>query len=71
MNPLSPAGPTGTLPPNGTRVAVIGDVGGHLAELRRELVRLGADQETGELPADLTIVQVGDRRTGAPTRPAW
>ena len=39
---------------------MIGDVGGHLAELRRELVRLGADPETGELPADLTIVQVGD-----------
>jgi hypothetical protein len=41
-------------------VAVIGDVGGHLAELRRELVRLGADERTGELPADLTVVQVGD-----------
>ena len=60
MNPRSPVGPTGDLPPRGARVAVIGDVGGHLAELRRELVRLGADEETGELPDDLTIVQVGD-----------
>jgi hypothetical protein len=41
-------------------VAVIGDVGGHLAELRRELVRLGADERTGVLPPDLTIIQVGD-----------
>jgi hypothetical protein len=46
--------------PGGHRVAVIGDVGGHLAALRRELVRLGADRDTGELPADLTVVQVGD-----------
>jgi hypothetical protein len=42
------------------RVAVIGDVGGHLDELRTELRRLGADRETGRLPDDLTIVQVGD-----------
>lgn len=60
MNPVSPASPIGDHPPHGTRIAVIGDVGGHLAELRRELVRLGADEETGELPTDLTIVQVGD-----------
>ena len=60
MNPLTPANPTEPSPPIGHRVAVIGDVGGHLSELRRELVRLGADEETGELPADLTIVQVGD-----------
>ena len=60
MNPLSPAKPPEPSPPIGHRVAVIGDVGGHLSELRRELVRLGADEETGELPADLTIVQVGD-----------
>jgi hypothetical protein len=39
---------------------VIGDVGGHLAALRFELVRLGADPHTGDLPADLTVVQVGD-----------
>ena len=42
------------------RTAVIGDVAGHLDELRRELTRLGADQHSGELPPDLTIVQVGD-----------
>jgi hypothetical protein len=41
------------------RVAVIGDVGGHLDELRRELRNLGADDE-GRLPADLVVVQVGD-----------
>jgi hypothetical protein len=42
------------------RVAVIGDVGGHLAALRFELVRLGADPHTGVLPPNLTVVQVGD-----------
>lgn len=40
------------------RVAVIGDLGGHLAELASELARLGADR--GRLPDDLTVVQVGD-----------
>lgn len=39
---------------------MIGDVGGHVTDLRRELVRLGADPETGRLPEDLTVVQVGD-----------
>ncbi len=42
------------------RVAVIGDVGGHGQALREELVRLGADPDTGTLPADLTVIQVGD-----------
>jgi hypothetical protein len=42
------------------RVAVIGDVAGHLDELRTELRRLGADDGTGRLPGDLTIIQVGD-----------
>lgn len=42
------------------RVAVVGDVGGHLTALEAELVRLGADPATGELPDDLTVVQVGD-----------
>ena len=42
------------------RVAVIGDVGGHLSALRFELVRLGADPHTGVLPPGLTVVQVGD-----------
>jgi hypothetical protein len=41
------------------RVAVIGDIGGHLAELRAEIRRLGAAAD-GTLPPDLTVVQVGD-----------
>ncbi|HEY5980374.1 MAG TPA: metallophosphoesterase [Microlunatus sp.] len=57
---MSQPRPTDRDAAGGARIAVIGDVGGHLDELRRELVRLGADPETGELPADLTIVQVGD-----------
>lgn len=40
--------------------AVIGDVGGHLEDLRLELSRLGADPATGRLPQDLTVVQLGD-----------
>ena len=43
-----------------SRVAVIGDLAGHLVELTGELRRLGADERTGRLPADLQIVQVGD-----------
>lgn len=42
------------------QIAVIGDVGGHLAALYDELVRLGMDPASYELPADLTVVQVGD-----------
>lgn len=42
------------------RVAVIGDVGGHRTPLHLELIRLGADPHTGELPPGLTIIQVGD-----------
>ncbi len=42
------------------RVAVIGDVAGHVEELRRELRRLGADRHTGALPPGLTVIQVGD-----------
>lgn len=42
------------------RVAVIGDVGGHLQELRSELCRLGGDEQSGRLPDDLTVIQVGD-----------
>lgn len=40
------------------RVAVIGDLAGHVDELRGELVRLGAQGES--LPDDLTVIQVGD-----------
>lgn len=43
----------------GTRVAVIGDVAGHLEALAAELARLGASP--GEaLPRDLVVIQVGD-----------
>jgi hypothetical protein len=42
------------------RLAVIGDVAGHLDELRGELVRLGADPSTLRLPPELTVIQVGD-----------
>jgi len=41
------------------RVAVIGDVGGHVEELRRELRSLGTSH-TGVLPDDLIVIQVGD-----------
>lgn len=44
----------------GGRVALIGDVAGHLRELGTELVRLGADPLTHRLPDDLTVIQVGD-----------
>ncbi len=42
------------------RVAIIGDIGGHRDELMTELRRLGADEQSGRLPAELTVVQVGD-----------
>lgn len=42
------------------RVAIIGDVGGHLRPLENVLSRLGADPATGQLPDDLTVIQVGD-----------
>jgi hypothetical protein len=41
------------------RIAVIGDVGGHLGELRTEVERLGVDADR-RMPDDLVIVQVGD-----------
>ena len=45
-----------------SRIAVIGDIGGHTALLRRALEALGAgsDGDALRLPADLTVVQVGD-----------
>lgn len=46
---------TGTVP-----VAVIGDLGGHATELVGALRRLGVDMADPVLPADLTVVQVGD-----------
>lgn len=41
------------------RIAVIGDVGGHVEPLRCELSRLGARAD-GALPEDLVVIQVGD-----------
>lgn len=41
------------------RVAIIGDLAGHLDELRAELRVLGADR-AATLPDDLVVVQVGD-----------
>ena len=43
-----------------SRVALIGDIGGHSEELYSALVQAGADPDTGELPDDLHVVQVGD-----------
>lgn len=43
-----------------SRIAVIGDIGGHLTELREALISLGADPDSDTLPTDLTIIQVGD-----------
>jgi len=40
------------------RVAVIGDVGGHLSQLRAALASLGARDD--HLPPGLTVIQVGD-----------
>lgn len=46
---------------SGGRIAVIGDVGGHLGPLTAELARLGVPEEgRGPLPDDLTVIQVGD-----------
>lgn len=42
------------------KVAVIGDVGGHLDQLRWALVQIGARDEPPFLPDDVTVVQVGD-----------
>jgi hypothetical protein len=39
---------------------VIGDIGAHEGELRRELIRIGAAPTTFRLPAGVHVVQVGD-----------
>jgi len=57
--PGQPEVPAASVVPS-RRVAVIGDVGGHLDELRAELTRLGANPETARLPPDLTVIQLGD-----------
>lgn len=43
-----------------SRIAVIGDIGGHSEELYACLVGLGVDPETLAFPDDLIVVQVGD-----------
>ncbi|OLT20517.1 hypothetical protein BJF81_04305 [Ornithinimicrobium sp. CNJ-824] len=52
-----------------TRTAIIGDVGGHLAELEAALTDLGADPATGTLPEDLEVVQLGDLVHRGPDSP--
>ena len=47
-------------PPTVRRVAVVGDIGGQLAVLQRVLADLGADPNSGRLPYDLAVIQVGD-----------
>ncbi|HEY5252320.1 MAG TPA: metallophosphoesterase [Acidimicrobiales bacterium] len=42
------------------RIAVIGDVGGHMWMLRRCLRELEADTAAGIIPDDLVVIQVGD-----------
>ncbi len=42
------------------RMALIGDIGGHAAELRNALDALGCDTEAGTVPNRLLVVQVGD-----------
>lgn len=39
---------------------IFGDVGGHTGLFAAELAALGADPDTGALPDDLAVVQVGD-----------
>ena len=43
-----------------SRLAVIGDVGGHLDSLVAQLIVLGVDVEERLIPQDLSICQVGD-----------
>jgi hypothetical protein len=42
------------------RVVVIGDVGGHAAQLHQALVHIGASGSRLRLPPDTVVVQVGD-----------
>lgn len=62
IGPVAAAGGVNAGRERGPRshVAVIGDIAGHLDELRAELRRLGADDVTGRLPPGLTVIQVGD-----------
>ena len=51
------------------RLALIGDIGGHSRQLDRALRALGADPDTGTLPDELTICQVGDLIHRGPDTP--
>lgn len=42
------------------RAAIFGDVGGHFAPLARALESLGVNLDSGIIPSDLHIIQVGD-----------
>ena len=48
------------LHPAPDRVAFIGDVGGHLDVFIEALEQSGVDVEAGQVPAGLTVIQVGD-----------
>jgi hypothetical protein len=51
------------------RVAVIGDIAGHIDELTLILTGLGVDTTAGIIPSDLHIVQVGDLIHRGPDSP--
>ena len=50
--------------------AVLGDIGGHATVLETILRSLGADVDSGEVPAGLSVVQVGDLVRLSPKRGA-
>jgi hypothetical protein len=50
------------------RIAFVGDIGAHARLFERVLESLGCDLERAQIPADLTIVQVGDLVSLAPRR---
>lgn len=41
-------------------IVIVGDIGGQRQVLEKVITELGGDPVTGHLPADLTVVQVGD-----------
>lgn len=50
-----------------SRVAIIGDVSGHGEVFTAVLESIGVDTTAGQLPADLTVIQVGDLVHKGPT----
>lgn len=42
------------------RIALLGDIGGHLDVFTSSLVKVGVDVERGAVPEDLVVIQVGD-----------